>query len=197
MPTSTPFAAAFRLACFSFIVIGLVSFVFQQTKNTIQKNEQQALLQKLQSVLEQTLYDNQPDKDKIRLQNNTIYPVYKANKPVAVVIKSSTSHGYNGDIEILTALDISGKIIAVRILNHQETAGLGDKIELKKSDWILNFKQKSLANMQSRQWAVKRDQGIFDQFTGATITPRAVVNAIKKTGLFFQHYKTQIFPTLK
>jgi electron transport complex protein RnfG len=197
MQKNTPLSAAFRLACFSFIIIGLVSFVFHQTKSTIQDNEHQALLQSLQSVLEQTRYDNKPDEDKIKLENNSIYPVYNSGIPVAVVIKSSTTHGYSGDIQILTALDISGKIIAVRILNHKETAGLGDKIELKKSDWILSFKQKTLTDMQSRHWAVKRDQGSFDQFTGATITPRAVVNEVKKTGLFFQQYKTQIFPPLK
>jgi len=197
MSASTPLSAAFRLACFSFIIIGLVSFVFHQTKDRILKNEHEALLQSLQSVLEQTLYDNQPDKDKIMLQNNIIYPVYKAGIPVAVAIKSSTPHGYSGDIQILTALDIAGNIIAVRILNHKETAGLGDKIELKKSDWLHNFKQKSLADMQSSHWAVKRDQGSFDQFTGATITPRAIVNEVKTIGLFFQQYKTQIFPALK
>lgn len=197
MPTSSPLSAAFRLACFSFVIIGLVSFVYHQTKNRIIKNEQQALLQSLHSVLEKTPYDNQPNENKITIQNHLVYPVYHADLATAVVIKSITPHGYSGDIQLLTALDITGKIIAVRILNHRETAGLGDKIELKKSDWILDFKNKSLTDMQSTLWAVKRDQGSFDQFTGATITPRAVINEVKKVGLFFQQYKAQIFPQLK
>jgi electron transport complex protein RnfG len=193
MPTSTPLSAAFRLACFSFVVIGLVSFVYQQTKDKIIQNEHQALLQNLHSVLKEIPYDNKPDEDKIIIQKNIIYPAYYSGLATAAVIESTTAHGYSGDIKLLTALDITGKIIAVRILNHHETAGLGDKIELRKSNWILSFKDKSIADMQSVQWAVKRDQGNFDQFTGATITPRAVVNEVKKVGLFFQQYKAQIF----
>ncbi len=197
MPTSTPLSAAFRLACFSFIVIGLVSFVFHQTKDKIIQNEHDALLQSLQSVLAQTLYDNKPNEDSITLENVIIYRAYRANTPVAAIIKSTTPRGYSGDIQLLTALDITGSILAVRILDHKETAGLGDKIELKKSSWILSFNHKTFADMQRSQWAVKRDQGNFDQFTGATITPRAVVNEVKKIGLFFQQHKTQIFPQLK
>ena len=197
MPTSSPLSAAFRLACFSFIVIGLVSFAFEQTKDKIIKNEHDALLQSLQSVLAQTLYDNKPSEDSITLENTIIYRAYRANTPVAAIIKSITPRGYSGDIQLLTALDITGTIIAVRILDHKETAGLGDKIELKKSNWILSFDHKTFANMQSSQWAVKRDQGDFDQFTGATITPRAIVNEVKRIGLFFQQHKQQIFPQLK
>ncbi|MDC9729386.1 MAG: electron transport complex subunit RsxG [Methyloprofundus sp.] len=197
MPTSTPLSAAVRLACFSFIIIGLVSFVFHQTKNKIIDNEREALLQSLQSVLPKTLYDNIPSEDLITLKNHTIYRAYQKDTPVAAIIKSTTTQGYSGNIQLLTALDITGTILDVRILDHKETPGLGDKIELKKSNWILGFQHKTLAEMQQAQWAVKRDQGSFDQFTGATITPRAVVNEVKKIGLFFQQYKLQIFPQLK
>jgi len=197
MLTAPPLSTALRLAIFSTVIIGLVSFVFTQTKNKIQENEHQALLQSLQSVLSTDRYDNEISENSIQLDDITFYRAYKANKPSAVIIKSTSHQGYSGDIQLLTALDINGSIIAVRILNHQETPGLGDKIELRKSNWLLNFSHKTLKDMQSSTWAVKRDQGHFDQFTGATITPRAVVNEIRKVGLFFQNNKTQIFPSLK
>jgi len=197
MLTAHPFSTALRLAIFSTVIIGLVSFVFTQTKNKIQENEHQALLQSLQNVLSTDRYDNEISENSIQLGDLIFYRAYKANTPSAVIIKSTSHQGYSGDIQLLTALDINGSIIAVRILNHQETPGLGDKIELKKSNWLLNFSHKTIADMQKSSWAVKRDQGHFDQFTGATITPRAVVNEVKKMGLFFQKNKTQIFPSLK
>jgi len=197
MSPSKPFLTALRLAIFSIIIIGLVSFVFTQTKHKIQENEHQSLLKSLQSLLATELYDNELSENSIQLDDTTLYRAYKASRPTAVIIKSTTHQGYSGDIQLLTALDSNGTLIAVRILNHQETPGLGDKIELKKSNWLLNFAHKTLEDMQSSTWAVKRDQGQFDQFTGATITPRAVVNEIKKVGLFFHNNKTQIFPSSK
>lgn len=197
MPLSSPISTAIRLAFFSIVIIGLVTFVFTKTKHKIQENEHQALLQSLQSVLSTNRYDNELSENSIQLDDITFYRAYKANKPSAVIIKSTSHQGYSGDIQLLTALDINGAIIAVRILNHQETPGLGDKIELTKSNWLLNFAQKTVEDMQSARWAVKRDQGHFDQFTGATITPRAVVNEVKKVGLFFHTNKTKIFPSLK
>jgi len=197
MHSPTPFSTALRLAIFSIIIIGLVSLVFIQTEHKIQENEHQALLQSLQSVLTPELYDNKLSENSIQLGDLTFYLAYKASRPTAVIIKSTTPQGYSGDIQLLTALDRNGSIIAVRILNHQETPGLGDKIELKKSNWLLTFSHKTRDDMQSSTWAVKRDQGQFDQFTGATITPRAVVNEIKKVGLFFHNNKTQIFPSSK
>ncbi|MCK5666224.1 MAG: RnfABCDGE type electron transport complex subunit G, partial [Thiotrichaceae bacterium] len=85
------------------------------------------------------------------------------------------------------------KIMGVRVLSHKETPGLGDKIEIKKSNWILSFNQKSIADEPVSLCAVKRDGGLFDQFTGATITPRAIVNEVKRTGLFFQQHQQIIF----
>jgi len=196
MSLPSPFSAALRLAIFSFVIIGLVSLVFNHTKDKIKHNQYQALVQRLQTVLVAETYNNDLTKDSILLQGFIIYRAYHSGQPVAAIFKSTTAHGYSGDIQILTAISIAGKLIAVRILNHQETAGLGDKIELKKSNWLLSFQDKTLADMQSNQWAVKRDQGSFDQFTGATITPRAVVNEVKKIGLFFQQHKSEIFPSL-
>lgn len=193
MSLSAPLTAAVRVGLFSFIIVGLVTLVYHASKDKIAENEYLALLHSLQEVLSQNSYDNDLVNDVLQLQTYTIYRARKAGKPVAAIIKTTTTHGYNGDIHLLIAITINGRITGVRALNHRETPGLGDKIELKKSDWILSFVQKSLSDNDLSLWAVKRDGGLFDQFTGATITPRAIVNEVKKTALFFQRNQQTIF----
>jgi len=195
MTITPPTLAALRIGLFSFIIVGLVSLVYHGTKDKIADNERRALLQSLQSVIDKRLYGNDLANDKIQLQSNgqihTIYRARQAGQPIAAIITSTTTQGYNGDIDLLIAINVSGTISAVRVLNHRETPGLGDAIELKKSNWILSFNQLALQNLD--QWAVKRDGGNFDQFTGATITPRAIVNETKNTALFFQQHQQEIF----
>lgn len=193
MTFSAPLIAALRVAIFSFLIVGLVTLVFHATKDKIADNEQQALLQSLQTVLKPDSYDNDIAQDLIHKQGYRIYRARKAGQPIAAIIRTTTAHGYNGDIRLLIAITTEGKITGVRVLAHKETPGLGDKIELKKSSWILSFQDKTLADINSPQWAVKRDGGGFDQFTGATITPRAIVNQIKQTGLFFQQHQATLF----
>ncbi|NOQ16314.1 MAG: electron transport complex subunit RsxG [Methyloprofundus sp.] len=190
---SPPFHAALRVGLFSFIIIGLVTLVFHGTKDKIAANKRNALLQNLQAVLPQASYDNDLANDIMQQDTYTIYRARKAGQPVAAVISTSTTQGYNGDIQLLIAINIKGEIMGVRVLSHQETPGLGDKIELKKSDWILGFEHKSLQHTLLSQWAVQRDGGMFEQFTGATITPRAIVNKVKTTGLFFLQHQQSIF----
>ncbi|MDF1581900.1 MAG: electron transport complex subunit RsxG [Methyloprofundus sp.] len=195
MNIAQPTLAALRIGLFSFIIVGLVSVVYHGTKEKIADNERRALLQSLQSVIDKRLYDNDLANDKIQLnaneKNHTIYRARKAGQPIAAIITSTTTQGYNGTIDLLIALNVSGTINGVRVLNHRETPGLGDAIELKKSAWILSFNQLPLQTLD--QWAVKRDGGSFDQFTGATITPRAIVNEVKNTAVFFQQHQHEIF----
>jgi electron transport complex protein RnfG len=195
MTISLPILAALRIGLFSFIIIGLVSLVYHGTKDKIADNERRALLQSLQSVIDKRLYDNDLVHDKIQLRSGeqayTVYRARKADKSIAAIITSTTTQGYNGAIDLLIAINVSGTINAVRVLNHRETPGLGDAIELKKSNWILSFNQLAIEDLE--QWAVKRDGGNFDQFTGATITPRAIVNEVKNTTLFFQQHQHEIF----
>ena len=107
------------------------------------------------------------------------------NQPVAAIIPSISSEGYSGDIAMIVGINFDGTIAGVRVIEHRETPGLGDKVDLRKSDWILSFNGKSLANPQLDGWNVKKDQGVFDQFTGATITPRAVIHQIARTLQYF------------
>jgi electron transport complex protein RnfG len=109
------------------------------------------------------------------------------NQPVAAIIPTVTSEGYSGDISMIVGINFDGSIAGVRVVEHRETPGLGDKVDLRKSDWILSFNGKSLSNPQLSGWNVKKDQGVFDQFTGATITPRAVIHQIVRTLQYFNN----------
>ncbi len=122
--------------------------------------------------------------------------IYRARKngiPVAGIIEVVAPDGYNGSIHLLVGIDMDGTLTGVRVIAHRETPGLGDDIEADRSVWILQFNGLSLNNPGSEKWAVKRDGGVFDQFTGATITPRAVVKAIYRSLIFFSANKTSLF----
>ena len=99
-------------------------------------------------------------------------------QPVAVIVPAVSKSGYSGDIAMIMGFTIEGELLGVRVTQHKETPGLGDKVELKKSDWILSFNSLSLNNTPREAWAVKKEGGSFEQFTGATITPRAVIEQV-------------------
>lgn len=200
LPAHKPAALAILLGGMTLIGISLVSLVFYLSDSTIQANQRAAVLQNLQQVLPLTLYDNQIENDTLIVTDSqlgnaatTIYRARKHGKPVAVVIASAAPDGYNGKIALLVAIKLDGRLAGVRVIAHQETPGLGDKIELSRSDWILRFQQQSLARLGLPHWAVKRDGGAFDQFSGATITPRAVVTAVKNTLLYYQNHQQELF----
>ncbi|TLM76602.1 electron transport complex subunit RsxG [Microbulbifer harenosus] len=111
----------------------------------------------------------------------------------AVIIPTVAPDGYSGPIQMLVGVNRDGSIAGVRVTNHAETPGLGDKVEVKKSDWILSFNGKSLADPERDQWKVQKDGGAFDQFTGATITPRAVVKQVRKVLDFVAEHQQEIF----
>jgi electron transport complex protein RnfG len=201
LPTHKPLALAIRLGVMSLVGISLVSVVFQISKGKIADNQQAAVLQSLQQVLPATLYDNDLVNDNIEVVSpllgntgaTTVYRARKHGKPSAVVIASAAPDGYNGKISLLVAIKQDGVLAGVRVVAHQETPGLGDKIESERSDWLINFTQKSLLFPDLSQWKVKRDGGYFDQFSGATITPRAVVAAVKNTLLYYQTHRDFLF----
>jgi electron transport complex protein RnfG len=111
----------------------------------------------------------------------TVYRGRKDGQPVALVLTPVAPDGYSGPIRLLVAVHRDGSLGGVRVLSHKETPGLGDRIEEEKSDWILGFSGRSLQDPAPSEWKVKKDGGAFDQFTGATITPRAIVKAVRKT----------------
>lgn len=127
----------------------------------------------------------------------------EGDEPVAIIVPSVAPDGYNGDIQLIIGINVDGTLAGVRVLSHHETPGLGDKVDLKKSDWILGFNGKSLRNPDPTLWKVKKDKGDFDQFTGATITPRAVVKQVYNTLKYYNEDRERLLkaarekPTVK
>lgn len=194
--------AALLLTTFAVLGGGLVAFSFHQTYQQIKYNERMTLLRTLNALVPYELYDNDLFNDTTTILNEallgidepvTIYRARKEGQAIAAVLTPVAPDGYSGRIYLLVAINYEGILIGVRVLSHQETPGLGDKIELRRSNWILGFNGRSLINPKAPDWKVKRDDGVFDQLTSATITPRAIVKAVYKTLLFYQQYRDEIF----
>ncbi|MCW2254616.1 electron transport complex protein RnfG [Providencia alcalifaciens] len=183
------------LALFAAGTTALSAAVYTLTKDTIA--QQAAIVQKqlLDQVVPTSLYDNEFGQEcylvgsEAVLGNKKPHHLYIARKngePVAAALESTAPDGYSGAIHLLVGADFKGTVLGVRVTEHHETPGLGDKIETRISDWITRLSGKTIESENDPKWAVKKDGGEFDQFTGATITPRAVVNATKRTVVFMQ-----------
>ncbi len=122
-----------------------------------------------------------------------IYRARLAGRPVAAIIESAAPDGYSGPIRLIVAVTPDGHLLGVRVLEHHETPGLGDAIEERRSDWIRSFDGRSLGDPPLPRWKVRKDGGDFDQLTGATVTPRAVVAAVRNTLVFVERRGTTIF----
>ncbi len=122
-----------------------------------------------------------------------IYRARLAGRPVAAIIESAAPDGYSGPIRLIVAVTPDGRLLGVRVLEHHETPGLGDAIEERRSDWIRSFDGRSLGDPPLPRWKVRKDGGDFDQLTGATVTPRAVVAAVRNTLMFVERRGTTIF----
>ncbi|MCL1039993.1 electron transport complex subunit RsxG [Shewanella submarina] len=190
------------LALFALLCTALVAVVNDLTRDQIKAQEQQQLLQVLGQIIPASIHDNVLTdnctllNDEEALGTEEDMPAFiatKDGKPVAIAIETIAPDGYSGAIKLIVGINSKGEVLGVRTLNHQETPGLGDKIELKKSNWVLGFNHKTIESANDKQWGVKKDGGEFDQFTGATITPRAYVKAVKNTLLYFNANKQQIF----
>ncbi len=190
------------LAIFAAVATALVAFTEQSTRTQIAANERATLLRTLNNLLPAAEYDNDLLTDTISLagtdalgtqQPSIVYRARKQGQPVAAIFNIIAPNGYNGRITMLIAVYHNGEIAGVRVLKHKETPGLGDKIDIKRSKWILAFNGLSKDNPASDKWKVKADGGEFDQFTGATITPRAVVKAIHNALNYFDQQRDKLF----
>ena len=190
------------LAAFAIVATSLVALTEAGTHDKIIENERQALLNAINAVISHDDYDNDILTDTIIVPKNkqlgtkeptTAYRARLNNQPVATILTAIAPNGYNGQIKLLIGIYVDGTLSGVRVINHKETPGLGDKINEKKSNWILKFKGLSLTNPHEKKWLVKKDGGEFDQFTGATITPRAVVTAVKKALQYFDQHRDDLF----
>ncbi len=189
------------LTAFALVTTGLVASINMLTADKIAEQELLHLTSQLQEVLDPSTYDNELTTDCVIISderlgpyaNQIVYRARKNNEPVALIVRHVTPSGYSGDINLLTAVLSDGRIAGVRTTKHEETPGLGDKVEVKKSPWITSFKTLTVQSSSDARWAVKKDGGQFDQFTGATITPRAVVGSVKNAVLFAQSEFDAIF----
>jgi Na+-translocating ferredoxin:NAD+ oxidoreductase subunit G len=188
------------LALFGVVGTGLVAFVFQGTAERIAANEEAFLLLSLHEILEHEAYDNDILEEAITLSDGMLggsnlraYRAWLGDEPVAVVFTVIAPGGYSGPIRMLVGVNADGEVDGVRVVSHRETPGLGDDIEVHRSDWILDFDGRSLASLAYDAWAVRRDGGVFDQFTGATITARAVVTAVRDTLVYFESHRDAVF----
>ncbi|MFM2481666.1 electron transport complex subunit RsxG [Celerinatantimonas sp. YJH-8] len=183
---------AMTLGIFAFVVALLVMLSDRYIGPQIDKQVHLDQVREITQVLPASDYDNDPSRtpETATLPNGQIIHYFLATKeglPSAVIL-DAVAQGYSGDIHLLIAIDPKGTLTGVRVLSHQETPGLGDKIEADKSDWILQFKGLSLQNPPEEQWKVTKDGGHFASFTGATITPRGVVKGIRQSLEMFRQY---------
>ncbi len=195
-------SAAGVLAVFAASGVGLVAFTEDATREKIEANERAYLLRTLHEVLPSERYDNEVFTDTVQVTNRellgtddpvTVYRAFKGRRPAAVILTPVAPNGYSGPIRLLVGIDFDGVITGVRVTSHRETPGLGDAIEAERSDWIRSFTGQSVGNPPLSDWAVRRDGGDFDQFTGATVTPRAVVKAVRNALIYFDAHRENLF----
>jgi electron transport complex protein RnfG len=190
------------LFLFAMVGTSFVAVTEHNTRAAIADNERRVLLRNLHALLPADTLDNDIVADTLMIppsellgteSESLVYRARLRGEPVAAIFNSVAPNGYSGKIHLLIGVYIDGKIAGVRAVKHAETPGLGDALEIQKSNWVLDFNGKSLDNPTRTQWLVKRDGGVFDQFTGATISPRAVVQAVKKTLLYYEQNAITIF----
>lgn len=189
------------LGIFAIAGTSLVVFTHSATADRIAANERETLLRTLHALVPAESIDNDMVLDTLQVSNQeqlgaattTVYRGRKMGDPVAAVLTTTVPNGYSGPIKMLVAVRYDGSLGGVRVLSHKETPGLGDKMEESRSDWIFSFNDKSIGDPPMQKWKVKRDGGVFDQFTGATVTPRSIVEAVRKTLIYVQANKDALY----
>jgi electron transport complex protein RnfG len=198
-------SAGLILAVIAAVCTSLVALTYSGTKDRIVANEQAWLEQSLKPALAGVEYDNNLIETTLtialphELPGNEPVLVYRAlfnNEPVAALFVVTALDGFSGSIKLLIGIEAEGTATAVRVLKHHETPGLGDFIDSSKSDWIDQFEDRSLSDPDRLLWALSRDGGEFDQVTGASITSRAVLKAIKETLIYFEANRESVFADL-
>ena len=193
------------LAVFAILGVGIVAFMHGQTEPLIAEQARAALGYRLAAVLPKG-YDNDPAAEVRMLPADpllggkgpsALYIARKAGQVHGLAFNVIAPNGYSGAIQLLVGMDREGRLAGVRVIAHKETPGLGDPIEEAKSGWIHGFNGKTLDDPGQKGWAVKKDGGMFDQFTGATITPRAVVQAVHKSLQYFGQHREDLLGEMK
>ena len=196
------FITATILLLFALAGTALVAFTYDSTRERIAANERATLQRKLNLLIPPQAYDNTLLEDTLQVRDAAVFgteqpvTVYRARQgdaPVGLVMATTAPDGYSGSIRLLVGINVNGTLGGVRVVAHRETPGLGDAIDEERSDWIRIFDGKSLDNPPQARWAVRKDGGDFDQFTGATVTPRAIVKAVRQALLYYSEHQPALF----
>lgn len=190
--TRTASVNALVLGIFAVGTALILSLTYAGTKDRIAESQRAAEEKALLEVIGDLSFDNNLLEDVLPLsaaqaeqlnvpEGSPVRVVRQADSPIGFIFPAVAPDGYSGKIHLIVGVNAEGQLMGVRVVEHKETPGLGDKVDVQKSDWILGFAGKSLTNPEPGHWAVAKDGGDFDAFTGATITPRAVVKIIKQT----------------
>jgi len=190
------------LAVIAAICTSMVAITWQLTAERIASNKKEWLERSLQPALAGLFFDSSVTESMLLIPPPhelpgsgaaIIYRVYAGEKPVAALFVVVARNGYAGPIRLLIGIAMDGTVTGVRVLEHRETPGLGDRIETTKTDWVLQFDGHSLRDPEPARWALKGDGGDFDQLTGASVTPRAIVNAVRETLTYFDANRVAVF----
>jgi Na+-translocating ferredoxin:NAD+ oxidoreductase subunit G len=180
---------------------GLVSWVHEATRDEIAAAARLQAQAQYATVLGGLAYDNDLLLDSVDVVEpdllGTTAPVTvrrarRGDDVVAVVLAPVAPNGYGGSIHLLVGVDATGRVLGVRVTRHRETPGLGDVFEVRRSDWIERFRGRALGDPPRERWRVRRDGGDFDQFTGATVTPRAIVHAVANALVYFERHRDEL-----
>jgi electron transport complex protein RnfG len=202
MNDKTIIKTGLTLAVIAAVCTALVAATYRLTEDRIAANEKALLEQSLQPALGGLSFDGSVSESRIELQpphdlpgndRAIIYRVYAEDRPAAALFAVTARDGFSGPIRILVGVKFDGRVSGVRILQHRETPGLGDKIEPARSNWVFQFDDRSVGDPVTTRWAIKNDGGDFDQLTGASVTPRAIIKAIRDTLLYFDAHRDEIF----
>lgn len=189
------------LGLFAVATVGMIAVTQQTTAERISEAQRRVQLSALNEIVPHDQHDNDLLTDSFSVQDRqylslsapaNAYRARQGERVSAVILPVVAPDGYSGRIDLLVGIRADGSIAGVRSVSHRETPGLGDKIDAGKSQWILSFNGKSLSMPIPEQWAVKKDGGQFDQFTGATITPRAVVKAVYQALTYFDQHRAAL-----
>lgn len=183
------------------LTVGLVIFA-NVTRDRIARNQQAWIKEHLDALVPPHDYDNDPLTDITEVTAPdllgtsspvVVYRLRKAGLPVAVAVRSIAPDGYRGPLELLVAIAPGGQLLGVQVIRHNETPGLGDAFENRDAGWLEKFRGLSLTKPPQQRWTVRRDGGDFDAFTGATITPRAIVKSVRRTLEFYQGNEDRLY----
>jgi electron transport complex protein RnfG len=196
---------------FIFVIVftAFLSGAYIWTKPALEASAAEEKMKLISEVLPRSAYDNDLLKDTLEIapstvlgldETSTVYRARKGGQASALVLEAVAPDGYSGKIRLLVAINLDGTLAGVRVTQHKETPGLGDYIEPKKDKnkarpWITQFNGLSLATVSDREWKVKKDGGRFDSVVGATVTPRAVIKAVRKATQYVAENREQLYAT--